>query len=152
MAKSKRNRVRSTHLSPAALERARQQAKEAADAATEPVEEDETPDDEATEVMEPVEPTPKSNRAVERAARRKQRRENRGQYATPGVIQYSQHRPKDKEKLTAAETATILAHPTKFVSETELREQYHYVARDLVNMGKLAAGLVVFLVLLAQFI
>jgi hypothetical protein len=42
-----------------------------------------------------------------------------------------------------------LRNPTKFVSEAELREQYHHVLTDLRNMGMLAVGLIVVLIVLA---
>ncbi|MDZ4766120.1 MAG: hypothetical protein SGI73_16390 [Chloroflexota bacterium] len=47
-------------------------------------------------------------------------------------------------------TAQLLEHPTKFVSEDELRTAYTYVLRDLRSMGVLAAGLIILLVVLAQ--
>lgn len=46
--------------------------------------------------------------------------------------------------------ADILAHPTKFVSEEELRSEYAYVLNDIRSMGLLALGLVVLLVVLAS--
>lgn len=49
-------------------------------------------------------------------------------------------------------TAQLLANPTKFVSEAELRADYAYVLKDLRSMGLLSAGLVVLLVVLAQIL
>jgi DNA-binding response OmpR family regulator len=49
-------------------------------------------------------------------------------------------------------TTQLLANPTKFVSEDELKAEYTYVLKDLGSMGILAAGLVVVLFLLAQFL
>ena len=46
--------------------------------------------------------------------------------------------------------ADILAHPTKQVSEEELRQEYSYVLSDLRNMGLLALSLIVLLIILAQ--
>ncbi len=48
--------------------------------------------------------------------------------------------------------ADILAHPTKIVTEDELRAQYGFVIADLRNMGLLALGLMVALVVLAQIL
>jgi hypothetical protein len=48
--------------------------------------------------------------------------------------------------------AEILAHPTKEVSEDELRQQYSYVVADLRSMGLLAASLMVLLVVLATLL
>ena len=46
----------------------------------------------------------------------------------------------------------LLEHPTKTVSEAELRKEYFHVLIDLRNMGLLAAVLVGVLIILAQFI
>ena len=46
----------------------------------------------------------------------------------------------------------MLANPTKFVTEEELREDYRHVITDLRNMGMLAAVLMIALVALAQLI
>ncbi|MDQ7026549.1 MAG: hypothetical protein Q9P01_04595 [Anaerolineae bacterium] len=46
----------------------------------------------------------------------------------------------------------MLENPTIAVSEEQLREEYQHVLVDLRNMGVLAAGLMVLLVVLAQFI
>jgi hypothetical protein len=48
--------------------------------------------------------------------------------------------------------ADILAHPTKEVSEQELRQAYTYVVNDLRSMGILAASLIVLLFVLAQLL
>jgi|SRR5690606_24849034 len=53
-------------------------------------------------------------------------------------------------KLDQAMIADILAHPTKEVSEQELRQTYAYVLNDLRSMGLLAVSLMVLLVVLAQ--
>jgi len=42
-----------------------------------------------------------------------------------------------------------LRHPTKFVTEGELREQYNHVIVDIRSMAVLAAGLIVVLFVLA---
>jgi hypothetical protein len=59
--------------------------------------------------------------------------------------------PKSDEKLSPQMIEERLAHPTKFVSEAELRNDYSYVLRDLRNMGLLAAALFVVLIGLAVF-
>jgi hypothetical protein len=46
----------------------------------------------------------------------------------------------------------LLENPTTFVTEAQLRKEYQHVLYDLRNMGLLAAGLMVLLVILAQFI
>lgn len=61
-------------------------------------------------------------------------------------------RSSDSAVLSSEKVAELLENPTKIVTEAELRQQYSYVERDLRNMGVLALGLVVFLVLLATFL
>lgn len=53
------------------------------------------------------------------------------------------------ETLDAETIAYLLHHPTKTVSEDELRRDYSYVLADLRSMGILAVGLVATLVVLA---
>lgn len=43
-----------------------------------------------------------------------------------------------------------LHHPTKIVTEAELREQYSYVAQDLRSIALLSAGLIIALIVIAQ--
>lgn len=57
------------------------------------------------------------------AARRKRSRNKKGSDVSPDAV------------------ANLLAHPTKEVSEEELKMQYNYVLTDLRNMGILAAVL-----------
>lgn len=56
----------------------------------------------------------------------------------------------DKDTLDQSMIADILAHPTKTVTEDELRQAYTYVLNDLRSMGLLAASLIVLLFVLAQ--
>ena len=52
--------------------------------------------------------------------------------------------------MSSETVAKLLANPTKNVTEAELRAHYSFVVSDLRNMGFLAAGLMVALVVLAQ--
>lgn len=56
----------------------------------------------------------------------------------------------DNSTLDQTMIADILAHPTKQVSEQELRQTYAYVLNDLRSMGLLAVSLLVLLFVLAQ--
>ncbi len=58
-------------------------------------------------------------------------------------------RRKDEGALDAEYVADLLANPSKEVSEEELRADYGFVIKDLRNMGILAAGLFVALVVIA---
>lgn len=75
---------------------------------------------------------------AERAARRAERRRRASASAS---------KDKKPENMAAAVVADLLAHPTKTVSEDELRTQYSYVMSDLRNMGILAA--ILFAILIA---
>ncbi len=55
-------------------------------------------------------------------------------------------------QMSAEEIAYLLAHPTKHVSEAELRQQYDFVIKDIRNMFALTAVLILALIGLAQFI
>lgn len=61
-------------------------------------------------------------------------------------------RKQRKGELTHEMVQEILAHPTKFVTEEELHQDYQHVLVDLRNMGLLSAVLMILLVVLAQFI
>lgn len=61
-------------------------------------------------------------------------------------------RRRKSEVLSMAEIEDLLEHPTKTVTETQLRADYGYVLADLRNMGVLAAGLFIFLIVLAQIL
>ena len=143
MAKRKKRRGKSPNISQAAIERARQQI--------DPTETDDAAPSDESEAEEVV--AEKAATSVDepesREVRRARRREHR-QQAQPGAFQYSQRRK--KEDMDSAEIEQMLANPTKFVTEEELQAEYHYVIADLRSMGLLAAGLMVFLVALAQFI
>jgi DNA-directed RNA polymerase specialized sigma24 family protein len=58
----------------------------------------------------------------------------------------------DVSELSQAEIAERLAHPTRTVSEDELRQQYMYVLADLRSMGLLAAGLFALIIVIAQLL
>ena len=56
-------------------------------------------------------------------------------------------RRKDAGTLDGEYVAELLANPTKVVTEDDLRADYGFVIRDLRNMGILAAGLFIALVI-----
>jgi hypothetical protein len=59
-------------------------------------------------------------------------------------------RERKHDALSQQVIAELLEHPTKIVTEAELRRDYSYVIFDLRSMAALAAALVVALVVLAQ--
>jgi hypothetical protein len=134
----RRNRNSNANIPQETLERARQQAAAAntnVNAAA---------DDDEPEVVESkparVEPAaPRARSTASAAARR-------------GSGAQSVRKRKSDDKMSPEIVADILAHPTKVVTEDELRSQYGFVIADLRNMGLLALGLMVALVVLAQIL
>ncbi|MEP7293255.1 MAG: hypothetical protein ABI835_15835 [Chloroflexota bacterium] len=59
-------------------------------------------------------------------------------------------RERHHDGLRAEIVSELLSHPTITVTEDELRRDYSYVLTDLRSMAILSAGLIVFLVVLAQ--
>ncbi|MBC8098609.1 MAG: hypothetical protein H7Y11_04145, partial [Armatimonadetes bacterium] len=69
----------------------------------------------------------------------------------PGSIRTARA-PRTPQELTSAQIEEIMAHPTKIVTEADLRAQYSFVLADLRSMGVLAAGLFATLVVLALIV
>lgn len=107
-----------------------------------------TPDD--------VKPSPRQNRSGERksygARSARERRMTRGGRARSGGAAASSRRERRGEAYSAEMIVELLENPTIVVTEDELRRDYSYVLADLRSMGILAAGLIVTLALLAQFL
>jgi hypothetical protein len=85
-----------------------------------------------------------------RAANPYSTRSARERRATRSARQGSSRREREHEELSQDVIAELLEHPTKTVTEAELREAYAYVIHDLRSMAILAAALVVALIALAQ--
>lgn len=126
MAKRRRKRNKS-NLPQDVLERARQGAGVEEDAEAEveeELEEEDSPE-------EAVKARPKRSRS---ARRRKTNAAPTGR--------------RQRGELTHEMVEDILAHPTKFVTEEELKVEYQHVLYDLRNMGLLSAVLIVVLIVL----
>jgi hypothetical protein len=106
---------------------------------------------------------PASKRRAARKAREAQQAANRRAFSVIGADPVERERAaanraaEQQRALKRSEeeenmTAYLLAHPTKIVSEDELRREYAYVISDLRGMGLLAAALVVLLIALAQIL
>lgn len=155
MAKRKKNRKSSApNLPQATLERARRQAAgedvDAESTIAEEIEEQELAEEEEAEEVAvaaaaAATPAPRQRTTQPRPAASARRR-------SPGRVQASSSRRQNKGDLDNTMMQNALAHPTKYVSEEQLQEEYGYVVMDIRNMGILAGGLMVVLVLLAQFI
>ena len=89
------------------------------------------------------ESAPSSLAAASAESPRRQRRRRRD------LQSVQLERRKDEGALDAEYVADLLANPSKEVSEEDLRADYGFVIKDLRNMGILAAGLFVALVVIA---
>mgnify|MGYP006921591025 CR=1 FL=1 len=90
---------------------------------------------------------------VERARRRAERRaeRNRGSTTTPTSSSFAERRKQQKsDRMRSDSIQTMLANPTKFVTQEELRAEYGHVVTDIRNMFALAGVLMVALVIIAQ--
>ena len=92
---------------------------------------------------EPGGPAPESRGEDSTAADRAPRRRRRALQAA----QLEQR--KDAGTLDGDYVAELLANPTKVVTEDDLRADYGFVIKDLRNMGILAAGLFIALVVVS---
>lgn len=135
---SKRRKKNKPNIPQATLDRARRQA------GIEPEEQvNETAEDTSSSESSSDDSSSSSSSSssmVERAARRRK--------LSPVQLERSRR----SGELDNDVIQEMLANPTDFVSEEQMREEYQYVLFDLRNMGILAAVLMVFLVALAQFI
>ena len=90
-------------------------------------------EDEAPEVAPVAKPTPR-------------------QETLPPVQKRRRRREVDPEELTHEEIIERLAHPTRVVTEEQLRQQYTYVMTDLRGMGMLAGLLFIVMIIVARFL
>lgn len=157
----RKNRDRSPNIPQETLERARRQVEErgadvndkpaASESAVSPV-----------SVQTAAETNTTSAPLVATGKKRDERRAEQGvkprngsssaRRAASGGELAARPRRRKSEELTLAEIEDLLEHPTKMVTEEQLHAQYGYVLADLRNMGVLAAGLFIFLIVLAQIL
>ena len=79
-------------------------------------------------------------------------RRSREQLPQPRVQRRKRPHGAEPEALTGAEIAELLAHPTKHVTEDEMRQHYGYVLNDLRSMGALAGLLFVIMIVVARLL
>lgn len=141
----RKNRSSSPNLPQETLERARQEIAASNGAVKPPLPtpiEEEVEEVEEEFVLAPPPPvSPRAPRSTTRASSSARRRSE----AAGGRVE----RNKTLDSDTIKER---LANPTRMVTEAQLREEYGYVAKDLRSMGILALGLIVFMVVVAQFL
>jgi len=152
MAKRKKRNSKKPNLPEATLKRARAQARGEEYVPEEVEDIDDEPLDEEAEEDEEEEAVAAGGRRRERRHRRRDSGANSRRRSGPSAVQYSRRNNDESDGLDNAALGNLLARPTKFVSEEELKEEYGYVVADVRNMFILAAALFVLLVVLAQFI
>lgn len=141
MATKKKATTSGQRLNRELLQRAREQAREIeAEAEEEAVEEGDF-SIEIAESAAPVADSPRreSARPTGSASRR----------ASTAKRLRDKNEESRRKSMTGEQISEILANPTKFVSEAELREQYGFVLRDLRSMALLAGASFFVLVVLA---
>lgn len=150
---AKKRKSNKPNIPQETLERVRRKANADEEAASADDDADIEEDDAAEETADDSNQTAATRRA-ERAARRAERRARasggRGalKASTTGV-------KRERRSDSATDHDAIrerLAHPTKSVTEADLRGQYMYVLNDLKSMFVLSAVLVVVIILLGSFI
>lgn len=119
-----KRRRRKPNISQTVLEQARQGVVDKGDAEAPPARQPEAP---AAAAATPK-PPPRRRRALQAA---------------------QLERRKDEGALDGDYVAELLANPTKIVSEDDLRADYGFVIKDLRNMGILAAGLFIALIIVS---
>jgi hypothetical protein len=153
----RRNRSGAPNIPKETLDRARQQAAAdrgevvaasaiAADAAEDTAAEAVAVEEEQVEVVaKPAAPkaAPVTSASAQRRAEAARRAANRSR---GGTRVSSTRKPKDRDH---SAVAAMLLHPTRFVTEDELRQEYGYVATDLRAMVAVTVAMVVLLVALA---
>lgn len=153
----RKNRNRKPNLPKATLERARLQAEgvDVDELAQQEQEEEASQAEEAapavTEAAPPAAKTeaPASAPVTRRTPRREDRGARRRVARTPGMT-YSQR--KNKDELDQETIRHLLAHPTKQVSEEELRRDYSYVLNDIRSMLILTVFMVTLMIVLGLLI
>ena len=139
----RKNRSSAPNIPQATLDRARQQlGGDAVPAPDEPVEAVE-----AEIKPEPVKaaPVPSSRVAAQRAVSSPRSRANANRR-----VQSAQSKGGHKELLDTEMVKNRLLHPTRIVTEDQLREEYGYVISDLRTIAIIAVAMVVLMVVLAQ--
>lgn len=137
----RRNRNTSPNLSADALARAREQlaqesAPSAAPAPAEPAE----PVAPRAAVQTP---SPVTRSAVTAARTRSSTRK-------PGLQPVRSTGVRENDRMDSDYVRSRLDHPTRIVTEADLRSQYSYVLSDLRQMGLLSVGLIILLLILGS--
>jgi hypothetical protein len=117
-----------------------------------------TPEPESEAARQPKQSTSSKQESdsalAERAARRAERRAraSSGRTALRSSMSGTKRERRSDRALDHASIRERLVHPTKLVTEAELRNDYSYVIRDLKSMFLLAGSLFVLIVILGNVI
>ena len=152
----RRNRTGAPNLPPETLARARRQAGVPSTGPEEEAELVDSAGEVETEANEAPEPAPRpAAPAPRRTAEPRVTSAGMSRSASAAARRGRGVRPvtaNGKREMDHNRIAAILEHPTRFVSDEELKQQYGYVIEELRQVGMVAAGLLVVLVVLAYLI
>jgi hypothetical protein len=141
----RKNRSSAPNIPQATLDRARQQlGADTAPAPVEPVE--------AVEVETKPEPMKAASVPSSRVAAQRAASSPRSRASANRRVQTAQSKGGRKDQLDTEIVKNRLLHPTRMVSEAELREEYGYVIADLRTIAIIAVAMVVLMVVLAQIL
>jgi hypothetical protein len=144
MSKRKNRSASSPNLPQSTLERARQQIGK-----TESAVEEEAPVTPVEAKVEPVAaPAPKPSPRPARATTATSTRSSTSSARRRTTTDTASKRRKDEMDMDYIRNR--LEHPTRTVTEEQLRQEYSYVTKDLRSMAILAVALIAALVVLAQ--
>jgi hypothetical protein len=139
----RKNRTTSPNIPQATLDRARQQI--SGDTPVPPA----APVEEAA-VEAKVEPVTQANPAPRPSAARVSASSNRAR--SNRRTQPAQAKGGRKEAMGTDIVRNRLMHPTRVVTENQLREEYGYVMRDLRMIGFISIAMIVLMVVVAQIV
>jgi hypothetical protein len=143
----RKNRSSAPNIPQATLDRARQQITGSAEPTPAPAEPVETVAAEAkSEPVAKVAPSASSRVAAQRAAS-----SSRGRTTSGRRVQSAQAKSGGRrDQLDSQLVKNRLLHPTKTVSEAELRQEYGYVVKDLRTIAIISITMIAIMVVLAQ--
>jgi hypothetical protein len=143
----RKNRSSAPNIPQATLDRARQQL--GGSATPVPAEPVETVEDEVVAEAKP-QPAKTTSAPSSRVAAQRASSTSRSRSTGNRRVQSAQSRGGRKDQMDTEIVKNRLLHPTRMVSEAELREEYGYVIADLRTIAIIAVAMVVIMVVLAQ--
>ena len=142
----RKNRSSAPNIPQATLDRARQQL--GGDGAPASVEPEEVVEAEVIAEAQPVKAAPAASSS--RVAAQRAATSSRSRGTGNRRVQSAQSKGGRKDQLDTEMVKNRLLHPTRVVTEAQLREEYGYVIADLRTIAIIAVAMIVLMVVLAQ--